>query len=278
MNSPRIALTDLDGTLLRPDRTVSTYTVEVLTAWVEAGNVLSFATARSAVGALPMVNAIPWRSPLVVYDGALLYDPLSHRHLASQCLDADTINQVLHDYPLTHSEPLLFALDAEGRERVLHTPLRLPGPQAFRNTRGDDPRFLEVAELYCPAGWQVLKLLFIGAGTELTALHRDIHAQLGNRIHSHLMHDLYLDGDYTLDISHPHANKHHGTLAWAAHLARTADEIIAFGDNLNDMGLFSAVGTRVAMGNAVDALKARADVVIGTNEEDAVARYLAALM
>ena len=51
-------------------------------------------------------------------------------------------------------------------------------------------------------------------------------------------------------------------------------DVIAFGDNFNDISMLEAAGTGIAMGNADEAVKARADVVIGDNSTDTIAEYL----
>lgn len=51
-------------------------------------------------------------------------------------------------------------------------------------------------------------------------------------------------------------------------------DVIAFGDDLPDIGMLKLCGTGVAMGNAVAEVKAAADIVIGTNDEDGIAEYL----
>jgi len=52
------------------------------------------------------------------------------------------------------------------------------------------------------------------------------------------------------------------------------EDVIAFGDDLPDIGMLKLCGTGVAMGNALAEVKAAADVVIGTNDEDGIAAYL----
>lgn len=54
----------------------------------------------------------------------------------------------------------------------------------------------------------------------------------------------------------------------------TTYDIIAFGDDYSDIGMLRMAGCGVAMGNSIDAVKAAADVVIGTNDEDGIAHYL----
>ena len=56
--------------------------------------------------------------------------------------------------------------------------------------------------------------------------------------------------------------------------ATGADRIVAFGDNLNDLPLLRMADVAIAVENAVDEVKAEADVIIGPNTSDAVARYI----
>ena len=53
------------------------------------------------------------------------------------------------------------------------------------------------------------------------------------------------------------------------------EDVAAFGDNAPDIGMLKLCGTGVAIGNALDAIKKAADIVIGSNDEDEIAKYLA---
>ena len=57
-----------------------------------------------------------------------------------------------------------------------------------------------------------------------------------------------------------------------------ADEITAFGDDYADIGMLNLCGTGIAMGNAISEVKEQADLVIGSNDEDGIAEYLAAIL
>lgn len=56
-----------------------------------------------------------------------------------------------------------------------------------------------------------------------------------------------------------------------------AEEIIAFGDDYVDIGMLKLCGTGIAMGNAIDEVREQADLVIGSNDEDGIAEYLAVI-
>ena len=54
----------------------------------------------------------------------------------------------------------------------------------------------------------------------------------------------------------------------------STDSIIAFGDDYADIGMLELCGTGVAMGNAIDEVKERADIVIGSNDDDGIADFI----
>ena len=57
----------------------------------------------------------------------------------------------------------------------------------------------------------------------------------------------------------------------------SAEEIIAFGDDYADIGMLNLCGTGIAMGNAISEVRGQADLVIGSNDEDGIAEYLATI-
>ncbi|MEK7517923.1 MAG: HAD family hydrolase [Patescibacteria group bacterium] len=79
------------------------------------------------------------------------------------------------------------------------------------------------------------------------------------------------NGKYDIIINHVYATKQHGILQFAKLLGINTHEIIGVGDGYNDMPLLMACGLKVAMGNAVDGLKAIADYIAPTVDEDGVA-------
>jgi Cof subfamily protein (haloacid dehalogenase superfamily) len=77
---------------------------------------------------------------------------------------------------------------------------------------------------------------------------------------------------YYLDVTHPLANKGHALLSLAKYLAVPPEEIATIGDGSNDVAMFAQSGLGVAMGNASDEVKARADFVTDSNQEDGFAK------
>lgn len=88
-------LTDLDGTLLRSDASLSKYAIEVLSDALRQGLVISFATARSYTSANSVVSAIPWKYPVVLYNGAVIYDPITQEVIDGHWLNNTVTDQII---------------------------------------------------------------------------------------------------------------------------------------------------------------------------------------
>ena len=86
--------------------------------------------------------------------------------------------------------------------------------------------------------------------------------------------DVFLRDTGLIDIYAPGVSKASAVKALAAETG--ADEIVVFGDNLNDLPMMAVADVAVATENALPEVKDRADVVIGRNTDDAVARWIEA--
>lgn len=267
-------LTDLDGTLLRSNALPSAFTIEVMKAALSKGAVCSYATARGFLSSSKATAGIPWGYPLVLFNGAMILDPVSLRVLDGFWMESALADEVIGVGRRLGLMPLLFALDGGDRERVLHEKLVRTGDLDFYRSRPGDPRFHEMEHLRCPADYRALSLSYIGLYKELAPLQEAAAEIFGDQIHMNLMKDNYIKDHYFLEISHPRANKKDGLLLWARLVGCDPSEVTVFGDNLNDAGMFEAAGFRVAVANAHPNLLQQADHVAGPNDEDGVACYV----
>ena len=80
-----------------------------------------------------------------------------------------------------------------------------------------------------------------------------------------------------VEVGSPLADKGQALTALANKLGISRRQILAIGDNDNDLGMLRAAGTAVAMGNATESVKAMADFTAPSNNEDGVASVLEAL-
>lgn len=77
-----------------------------------------------------------------------------------------------------------------------------------------------------------------------------------------------------LELYSKKASKYHGVQFLRSHYG--FDTVVCFGDNHNDLPLFEASDIKIAVGNSVNELKEKADIIIGCNTEEGVANWLRA--
>jgi Cof subfamily protein (haloacid dehalogenase superfamily) len=267
-------LTDLDGTLLQSDATLSEYTINVICNAMKQGIIISYATARSYISSNKIVSVIPWKYPIVLYNGAVIFDPVSSKVIGGYWLDNETTNQIIEIGRKQGLIPFLFALDEEDKERVFHEKLLRMGDITFYESRPNDPRFGEMPLLECSDAFRTLIVTYIGLLHELEPLKDEVQRRFGNQVHIHLMKDQYIENHYFLEFSHSKANKKEGLKQWAELMHCMPEDVTAFGDNLNDLGMFETAGTKVAVSNAHPNLIALSTLVVESNDEDGVAKYI----
>lgn len=267
-------ITDLDGTLLRPDQTLSVFSTNVISDALEQDVIVTFATARGFISAHSVVSGIPWKYPVILYNGALIYDVLNHTVIDGYWLERDISNEII-DIGRKHGiTPFYFSLDVDHQERVLHETLRREGEMSFYHSRSSDPRFLEVKDLNCPPDYRTLTLTYIGLFEELEPIRLEVTERFGDVVHAHIMPDYYIPNHYFLEFSHAKGNKREGLRLWASHIGVDLEHTVVFGDHINDVGLFEAGGTRIAVRNAHESIRKLADHIIDSNELDGVAQYI----
>ena len=268
-------MTDLDGTLLNSRARLSDCTVTVLRQALASGRIVSFATARSMVSAGPLVSRVPWRFPVILFNGALLMDPATNRVLRGHYLEGDIVRDALALADGHGIRPFVYQMHEDGGESVLYEHLDNEGQRAYWQSRAGDPRFHAVRDLMGGLSGRAIELSFVAQRHVLEPLHRALQASCGAGVQFHFARDTYIPEYYFLEISHARANKRDGLLSFASLAGCDPADITVFGDNLNDMGMFAAAGRRVAVGNACPEIRARADEIAASNDEDGVAHYIA---
>lgn len=273
-----IFVSDLDGTLLRSNQTLSDYTIRIVNEAVYGGNIVSFATARGLFSAKSVVSAIEWKHPVILYNGALLYDVAQDQVMDGYWLNNELTTELIGMGKQFGLSPFYFSLDANHQERVYHEALSTFGMVEFLKSRSNDPRFCEVDQLKAFIGSRTLALTYIGEWEMLIAFKEEVTVKIGEQLNCHMMKDYYIPNQYFLEFSHPLASKREGLALWARHMNVNPKQICIFGDQLNDLGLFEAAGQKVAVANAHHDILKLADKVIESNDEDGVAKYIEACL
>jgi HAD superfamily hydrolase (TIGR01484 family) len=256
----RLVATDLDGTLLREDNTVSARTRAALAAVTAAGAAHIIVTGRAVPWTRHILDDLGYDGLAVCAQGAQVYDAGAHRLLTSVTLDRRLAALALAKI---EAEVGRLAL-AAGRDGLTGEVLMGEGyvyhPE-LPVTHMSDP-----AELWT----EPLNKIYIQhrGGLDDDALATAARAVAGDLV------GVTVAGNGIVELLPLGLTKATGLSIAARRIGVTAAETIAFGDMPNDMPMFAWAGHGVAMANAHPDLKAVADEVTASNDEDGTAVVL----
>lgn len=252
---------DLDDTLLRPDATVSDYTAEVLHRAAAQGIIILPASGRTRDSMWPTVSRIGCASAFISCNGADIWTP-----------DRQLLKQELLPVGLAH-EVARFASD-RGIYCQTYSPSRfyysIENEYAVSYAQSSSLEGEYVGDLTEFIRQPVTKLLMMDTPERIAELYQEARGIFAGRA------SLTCSKPYFLECNPLRATKGNALRWCAEHFGFGMDELIAFGDSLNDVSMLEAAGTGIAMGNAREDVKALGFPVCGTNEEDGVARYIEA--
>ena len=245
----KMIVTDLDGTLLREDKSISAYTKDVISKCRTAGIKLAFATGRGTAFKV---------APKELFDG----------RVTNNGAIARVGEAIIHDkrIPFQTARPILTACNERGIKIVSHTvgmhysnfPVTDLWPWITEFQIVDFAKHDVDAEKLFTPDCSIESKKFI---------EHLIPSELYTVVTSDITGDL-------LQIMHKEATKGKAVLALGRHWNIQPSEIATFGNDLNDIDMLSSVGFGVAMENALDEVKAAAKYVCHSNEEDGVAKWI----
>ncbi|CAN5575786.1 HAD family hydrolase [soil metagenome] len=259
----RLIATDLDGTLLRSDSSVSARARAALAAAEEAGLVVVFVTGRPPRWMAPVVEATGHRGLAVCANGAVLFDlhegTIVHEHHLDAALAADLVERLHAALP-----GLAFAVE-RGFDFAHEAAYRLMWESASQQ--------LAEAELAEMLATPMAKLL-----ARHDTLAPDEFIAAATPVIGDLATVTYAGDDGLLEISAAGVTKAFALERLAAERGIDATEVVAFGDMPNDLPMLAWAGHAVAMADAHPDVLAAADEITATNDEDGVAVVIERLL
>ncbi len=263
-------ITDLDGTLLRKDMSLSEYTVKTLNQLIEKGYNISVATARSLSSAKAILEPLNLNLPIVLNNGGFIYDPVTNKNLVSNYMSREVTKDIIEKSLEKGLNPFVH-LEDDSINQLYYLGLFNDGEKDYYDSRmkAKDKRFKKVKS-YDFENKEIITIFYIGKEEILTKMYDYLKENFTN-LQYHLFLDVY-SNYYWLEINHINATKKNGINFLRSHLK--VDKITCFGDNLNDLSMFEACEETYAVENAHVKLKARAKGIIDSNENDGVAKFI----
>lgn len=255
---PRLVATDLDGTLLRPDGTISAHTSEVLAAVRALGVEVLVVTARPPRWLAPVAGL--GTTTAICLNGAVVVDLATSRAIERHLMAPRLARAVVADLRRELPGPV-FAVE---------TPEGMLAERGFDGWQTDPERAERIEDVVAGGAG---KLLVRCAGIDDDAFGVRVREVVAGRGQ---VHDSGAVG--LAEIAAPGVTKASTLARWAARRGIRAEEVWAFGDMPNDLEMLAWAGRGVAVANAHPRVLAAADEVCGSHTDDGVARRLEALL
>lgn len=252
---------DLDGTLLRSDKQVSTSSLTAVRAAIEQGTRVVIASARPPRSSRAIYEQLGLDTLQINYNGALIFDPPARRVFRHEPIPGPVARAVVELGRSMHAELVvsLEVLDRWITDRV-------------------DPAYLTAtAQMFGPDGVcpldphldnPVTKLMLHGPPPVLEPIGQAIVDWFGDRVSVHVS-----DRDL-LQVVRKGVDKSYALETICGHYGIEAERVVAIGDAPNDIGMLNWAGLAIAVGNAWDITRAAADVTVPANDEDGVAHAI----
>ena len=269
MDKNTLYVTDLDGTLLRSDATLSPYTISTINRLTEQGLTFTYATARSIESARPIAGELNLRLPAITRNGAVLADNATGKHLEKALFTEEEVALLKEMLPELPRCGFVSCFLGEEMFKAYVPGNLVPGMVQYADYYRDDPKMKPV---------KTLEEMFFGQPGYVTLIDdREKAALIYEKVRQYsgweciFQKDTYWD-EYWVEVCPRNCTKAKAILKMKEQYGFR--KVVAFGDSVNDMPMFRAADEAYAVSNALEALKEIATGVIGGNNEDAVARFL----
>ncbi|WP_127849381.1 sugar-phosphatase [Lacticaseibacillus hulanensis] len=263
--SIKLIAIDLDGTLLNENHALNPATVTAVKRAKEQGIKVVLCSGRPLTGLQAYLHELNLTEPgdfSISYNGALVQHVDTGKTVVSEtlsCADYKRIQDLaneLHIHAHVQDEAHIYTMNAD------------ISPYTVRESfLVNMPLFYRLPDTF-PADKRFAKVMLIDDPAKLAAAKEKIPAAFFD--------DYYIVNSepFFLEFMNKAVSKGNAVTALAKYLGYTMDEVMAIGDQANDLPMVEAAGTGVAMGNAIDAVKDAAQVITATNVNDGVAKAI----
>jgi Cof subfamily protein (haloacid dehalogenase superfamily) len=253
-------LSDIDGTLVRPDKSLGEPVVAAVQRLVAAGVPVSLISARPPSGLLWIAERLGLTTPIGAFNGGTIVRP-DGTVLSATHLDRDVAARTLDRIARPGVIRWLFAEGQWHTDRLddHYTPRERVASAQEPVVCSDFGPLLDAAD----------KIVAVSSDHDmLAALEAEVAQDLGDAA------NVARSQPYYLDITAPAANKGDGIAALAAAVGVPLEEVAVIGDQYNDLPMFARAGLSIAMGQAPEDVRRAATRVTGANDADGVAQAI----
>jgi hypothetical protein len=275
MNHRHLYVSDLDGTLLDDSGKLSDFSRENLRHLLESGLNFTVASARAINEIGPVLGDLPIKLPVIAINGAYLTDYKTGKHLQINAMEKSAAQSIFDIIRKRNLWP--FVCTFNGREDCLYyQTLTHPAMHWYCQALSalGDKRLRETPNLAGVLNETVISLAVMGDREPVGEIAAALDEQFTGQLENFYFENPYSPGYWWLTI---HDKKACKSIALRELLEMTGfkrEQVTVFGDHINDIRMLELAANAVVVENADERVKAVADEIIGTNDNDSVVKYL----
>ncbi len=264
-------VSDLDGTLLTPDIEVSDFTAETLNRLIARGLNFSVATARTAFTVMPILNKINLNVPLILMNGTVVFDAQKREYLKTDYLPETAAQALFETLKKNNASGFVYVIE-DGVLKSCYEKLDNEHSRVFMEERKKkySKSFTKLESYSVINKGNIVFFSYADTFEKVSPIKEELEKR--DDLHVEFYHDIYADGMWFLEVCNPAASKRSALDFLRAYGGY--EKVVSFGDNLNDVPLFSGSDVSCAMANAKPGAIEKADFVILGNDRDGVARWI----
>ncbi|MGN1114672.1 MAG: HAD family hydrolase [Oscillospiraceae bacterium] len=263
-------ISDLDGTLLGSDARLSDFSLNAVNSLIADGINFSVATARTYATVKKILCGVNFKIPVILMNGALIFDVQNQQYVFKAYIDKENLAYVTSAIHLHKVSAFMYTVENSELtayyEQIANEPMR----KFYEERKYKYYKKFEQISSLDEIREDVVYFSILDTQEKLSPLYDDLQNIQG--IKAVFYQDVYSENLWYLEIFSLQASKKNAVNFLKERYS--FDKVYAFGDNLNDLSLFEASDFCCAVENANEKLKAKANQIIGSNDNDGVAKYL----
>ena len=259
MTKYKMLATDLDDSLLNDRFSINDSDREAIIRAVKAGVKVVLATGRMYRSALPYLQELGLDTPLISYQGAYARFP-GGKVLYDRPVPFETAVDLLEELKTTGYHTNIYVDDNLLVEKIDKE------SEIYRSISAINPVVVgDLVNYLREVRKTTAKVLVVSSEENINLLSVNMQSRFGERLY------ITKSKPYFLEFMHPEATKARALQAVAGYYGINPEEIIAVGDSYNDLDMLAFAGLGVAVGNAREDVRKRADFVTLSNNDGGVA-------
>lgn len=264
-------VTDLDGTLMRNDMTISEESVRIINQLIDRGILITYATARSFHSAYTITKNIRFKLPVITRNGTTFADQIAVKELETSFFSIGVLKELKELLPVIYRCGFTSKYIDGEMYKMYQGGVKSKEFQGYLDYYHSigDTRMRMVDDIEKQFEGDISYITLISTREELLPYYEAVKES--NRWETVFQKDTYRE-EYWLEICPKDATKAKAVLKLKDRLE--CERLVVFGDSINDLPMFEIADEAVSVSNARPEILSAADHIIGSNVSDAVAKYI----